>query len=465
MKYSMIWVSLLVWPFLACSKNMGNVEPATPFPDYGEVIAFPGAEGYGRNAIGGRFGKVYHVTTLADSGEGSLRDAVSKPDRIVVFDVSGVINLQSPLSFSKNLTIAAQTAPGDGVVLYGNHVSFSGADNLICRYLRIRMGINGREGRDAAGVAYGSNMIFDHLSVTWGRDECFSINADPKKPGDSPRNITIQNSFIGQGLQPHSCSGLIQTATEHVISLYRNLYIDNKTRNPKVKGGNQFVNNVVYNWGNGGAYIMGDSEQTSIADIRNNYFIVGPTRNYDGNVLGATAPFTRYNKNFHAYMSGNFYDTDKNGILDGRELTREDCMKQQQVDGVEVTVAPTFLDKPTDMHSAIVEVLTAREAYDWIVANGGASLPVRDQVDGYLVKELTSLGLEGEIIHSETDTPMKGPGEIKAGEKLMDMDNDGMPDIFEDKYGLDKTDPSDAMKIAANGYTNIENYIFLISKK
>ena len=152
-------------------------------------------------------------------------------------------------------------APGDGVVVYGNRVSFSGADDLICRYLRVRMGINGREGKDAAGIAYGSDMIFDHMSVTWGRDECFSINGDPKKPADQPRNITIQNSFIGQGLQPHSCGGLIQTTINDGVTLYRNLYIDNKTRNPKVKGLNQFVNNVLYNWGNGGAYIMGDTWQ------------------------------------------------------------------------------------------------------------------------------------------------------------------------------------------------------------
>ena len=108
--------------------------------------------------------------------------------------------------------------------------------------------------------------------------------------------------------------------------------------------------------------------------------------------------------------------------------------------------------------------MTAREAYEWIVANGGASLPARDQVDAYLVEELTSLGLKGEIICSELELPTKGPGELKAGTKLPDSDNDGMPDEFEDKYGLDKNDPSDAMKIASNGYTNIENYIFSISR-
>lgn len=246
-----------------------------PFEDYGQVLAFPGAEGFGRNASGGRGGEVYHVTNLNDSGEGSLRDAVSKPDRIVVFDVAGIINLESVLVFSSNLTVAAQTAPGDGIVLYGDRVSFSGAKNVICRYLRVRMGRQGPDGKDAAGLASGSNMIFDHLSVTWGRDENFSIN------GNDAYDITIQNSIIGQGLQNHSCGGLMQTTTQHGITLYRNLYIDNKTRNPKVKGLNQFVNNVVYNWGEGAAYNMsGDSEGESLTAIEDNYFIVGPVVNW-----------------------------------------------------------------------------------------------------------------------------------------------------------------------------------------
>ena len=230
-------------------------------------------------------------------------------------------------------------------------------------------------GKERAGVAYGANMIFDHMSVTWGRDECFSINGDPKKPGDQPRNITIQNSFIGQGLQPHSCGGLIQTTAENGVTLYRNLYIDNKTRNPKVKGLNQFVNNVVYNWGNGGAYIMGDTEQTSEADIRNNYFIVGATLNYDGKTLGATAPFTRYNEHFRAHLSGNYYDENKDGVLNGRELTREDCTKRKQESGTEVVITPTFLDKPSDVHPTVEGLMTARDAYEWIVQHGGASLP------------------------------------------------------------------------------------------
>lgn len=463
MRYTMNIIGfLLAWIFLSCDSKEESNASIVSFPDYGEVQAFPGAKGYGCMAVGGRFGEVYQVTTLADSGEGSLRDAVSKPNRIIIFKVSGIIELKSPLLFSKNLTIAAQTAPGDGVVVYGNRVSFSGADNLICRYLRVRMGIYGREGKDAAGIAYGSNMIFDHMSVTWGRDECFSINGDTNRPDDQPRNITIQNSFIGQGLQPHSCGGLIQTTVNDGVTLYRNLYIDNKTRNPKVKGLNQFVNNVLYNWGNGGAYIMGDTQQKSIADIRNNYFIVGATSNYDGKKLGATAPFTRYNQNFNVYLSGNFYDDNKDGVLNGRELVREDCMKKSIIKGEEVLVAPTFLESPSDVHPQISGLMTAREAYEWIVKYGGASLPVRDEVDAYFIEELTSLGKKGLIIHSEEDLPTKGPGNIKSMVGPLDTDNDGIPDEFEDKYGLDKKNPEDAMNIASNGYTNIENYIFLI---
>lgn len=222
---------------------------------YAQQLAFPGAEGYGRFAKGARASEspeIYHVTNLDDSGKGSLRDAVSQPNRIIVFDVAGVIKLKSRLVFSKNLTIAGQTAPGEGVVVYGNGVSFSAAENIIVRYLRIRMGIGGTSGADAAGIANGGNMIFDHVSATWGLDENFSINWDSK--GFEPYNITIQNSIIGQGIMVHACGGLIQT--NGGVTLYRNLYIDNKTRNPKVKGLNQFVNNVVYNWGEGGAYIL-----------------------------------------------------------------------------------------------------------------------------------------------------------------------------------------------------------------
>ena len=184
-----------------------------------QQLAFPGAQGWGRFAKGGRYGTVYHVTNLNDKGEGSLRDAVSKPNRIVVFDVSGVINITDRIVFSKNLYVAGQTAPGEGVTVYGNGVSFSDASNIIVRYIRFRMGVKGSSGKDCAGVANGTDMIFDHCSFSWGLDETFSINANMAANG--PHNITIMNSIMGQGLLTHSAGGLMQGDS---LSLYRNFY-------------------------------------------------------------------------------------------------------------------------------------------------------------------------------------------------------------------------------------------------
>lgn len=454
-------LALLFAAFTGCSTDIIEEiifqKAEGPFPDYGEVVAFPGAQGYGRYATGGRGGEVVRVTNLNDSGEGSLREAVSEPDRIVVFDVAGIIHLESVLTFAHNVTVAGQTAPGDGIVLYGNRVSFSGGKNLIVRHLRVRMGIDGPSGQDAAGAASGSNMIFDHMSISWGRDENFSINSS------TAYDITIQNTIMGQGLQTHSCGGLMETAEDHGITLYRNLYIDNNTRNPKVKGLNQFVNNVVYNWGYGGCYIMGDSQQQSFAHIENNYFIEGASINFDGATYNPTRPFTRYNANFNAYLSGNYFDNNRDGTLDGRLLTSEDWTTETD-DGT--IIMPTILEAPTERHMEIHEMMSAEEAYHWIVKNVGASLPVRDEVDAYMIDELTSLGAKGVLINNESMLELEGGvGVIRTGEKPLDTDGDGIPDEFEDEYGLDKNDPSDASMIAHNGYTNIENYIFSLDAK
>lgn len=409
--------------------------------------AFPGAEGFGRYAVGGRGGSIYHVTNLNDSGSGSFRDAVTTPNRIVVFDVSGVIRLQSALVFAKNLTILGQTAPGEGVQIYGDRVSFSGADNIIVRYMRIRMGVGGTSGKDAAGIANGKNMIFDHMSVLWGRDECFSVSWDKK--GTEPTNITIQNSIIGQGLQTHSCGGLIQT--NGGVTLFRNLYIENKTRNPKVKGLNQYINNVVYNWGNGGCYIMGDTEASSWADIQNNYFIKGPWN-------GASAPFTRGTATFTYYGSGNYYDANKNGLVDGELVT-------SYAGSTAINNWNTWDNKyRPQAHPAIASMTTAQEALQWVVDSVGPVLPVRDQVDQYLIDELISYGKKGSTdgITTEKDLPHKGTGVLYGGFKPKDSDGDAIPDEWELAHGLNPNDASDAAKIAANGYANIENYSFSI---
>lgn len=371
------------------------------------ALAFPGAEGFGKDAIGGRNGEVYVVSNLNDSGTGSLRDAVSKPDRIVVFQVGGLIKIKERIVVSKRVSILGQTAPGDGITVYGNGWSFSNADDAIVRYIRIRMGKGGTSGKDAAGIAEGKNMIFDHISVSWGRDETFSING-------AASNITIQNSIISQGLETHSCGGLMQTELDNGISLFRNLYIDNKTRNPKVKGTNDFINNIVYNWGGGGGYIAGDSSGQSEANIIGNYFISGPS-------TGVTA-FTRGNDNFKGYVEANFYDSDKDGALSGTELG----VASSNYGGMAIQTTKFA-------HPAPAKVLSAADALTYVESSVGAS-KVRDAVDERLILELKSYGKTGQLISDENASPMNGPGTIAGGTPWTDANGNGIPDDLEDKF-------------------------------
>lgn len=402
-------------------------------PSSAQQLAFPGAEGFGKYAVGGRNGSVYHVTNLNDSGAGSLRDAVSQSNRIVVFDVAGVIKLESRLVFKNNLYVAGQTAPGEGITVYGNGVSFSGADNTIVRYLRFRMGVGGDSGKDAAGVANGTNMIFDHLSVSWGRDETFSISSDGK--GDLG-NITIQNSIMSQGLLTHSAGGLMQADN---ITLYRNLYADNSTRNNKIKGKNQYVNNIVYNWQNG-AYIMGgDSEGISYCIAEGNLFINGPAK-------GGNA-FTGGNADYHLYANDNWQDRNMDGVLNPYDIPQS-----------EYSGGPTFHNARFDYPE--VELWKSSELIEKSLPTVGASLPYRDYADWYVINEVLSFGKKGGLISRESSLPFGAPSDWKlwSGEKRTDTDGDGMPDAWESANGTDPA-KNDAMVIAANGYANIENYI------
>lgn len=395
-----------------------------------EPLAFPGAEGFGRDAVGGRGGDVYYVTNLNDSGPGSFRDAVSKPHRTVIFDIAGIISIKSRIVVKDHVTIAGQTAPGDGIVVYGDGLSFSGADHAIVRYMRFRMGTGGTKGKDAVGIAEGSPMIFDHCSVSWGRDETFSISGEDGF-------YTIQDSIIAQGLDTHSCGGLLQNWGG--ISILRCLYIDNKTRNPKVKGVNQFVNNVVYNWRAAG-YILGDSSAESHANILNNYYISGPE-------TGGGSPFSRANENFHLYAENNFFDSNKNGILDGQSVARSGYGP--------VTWRTNRHDYPR-----VGILYDPQTAYKAVVSQAGAYLPGRDQVDELLIRELTSLGKHGKIISNENQLSTKGPGKIISGAVCKDTDRDGMPDFWE--YAIDglNTEAGDNNgDINKDGYTNLEDYL------
>ena len=396
-----------------------------------QQLAFPTAQGWGRYATGGRTGTVYHVTNLNDSGAGSLRDAVSQPNRIVVFDVAGVINISSRMVFKNNLYVAGQTAPGEGITVYGDGVSFSGANNIIVRYMRFRMGHNGSSGKDAAGLANGQNMIFDHCSFAWGLDETFSINPDGK--GLTPQNITLQHCIVGQGLMTHSAGGLMQTDS---VSLIGNFLCDNNTRNFKVKGRNQYANNMVYNWSNG-AYIMGgDSEGKSYVNIQSNLFINGPAK--------GGAAFTGGNADFHCYGVDNWQDSNMDGSFNPQEITDYNAATRE----------PVPYDYPK------LELNPGRTLLETNLPTVGASLPYRDPVDCYMVDEVMSFGTKGALISNEETLVYGAPStwKVYGGEKRADADGDGMPDAWELANG---TDPqkNDAMTISANGYVNIENYI------
>ena len=398
---------------------------------HAQIPAFPGAEGFGKYATGGRGGTVYHVTTTNDSGAGSFRDAVSAANRTIVFDIGGIINYQAPRYAPKaNITIAGQTAPGDGVTIYGNGLSFSGSHNMICRFIRVREGINGDSGTDAIGIANGHDMIFDHLSDSWGRDETFSCNG-----AGLITNITIQSCIVAQGLQTHSAGGLIQT--DGGVSILRCLYIDNDTRNPKVKFKNEFVNNVVANWETIGYNMGGDSAGDSYANAFNNYFIMGPN--------SSSSAFGGGNANFHIYATNNWVDGNHDGVLNGSawDIANYGPMDLQSVPfDYPITNAYPPL---TALKLAISDVGTSQR---------------RDSVDERLMTEVLSGGVLGETISSEYNAPMSGPGVVRNGPTPTDTDQDGMPDYWENGTGSNPTvannnDPSPS----GSGYTRLEDYL------
>ena len=486
--------------FVEDDEDENSNEKEVECPDYGyndNPLAFPGAEGYGRYVTGARGSgqrEIYKVTNLNSSGSGSFKDAISKDNRIVVFAVAGILDMKKETYVLKsNQTILFQTAPGDGLTLFNGRVSGSSAGNVIVRYMRLRQGKGFGEGKDCFGIANGGNQIYDHCSFTWGGDETFSVNSDGK--GTKPFNITLQNSIIGQGLQNHSAGGLMQTDLNKGSTIFRNLFIDNKTRNLKVKGLNQYVNNVVYNWGNGSCYDMGgDSEGNSNTTIVNNYFIKGPGNNwmnisydkdFDWESYCAEDPNHRHFQTFTSdgksllieefvpvkpskpisgasgkgvvstYCVGNYYDHDTNGSLNGVEITQSNW-------GEYCSGSPVFLGTPDVIHPIIQNQTSAEEAYKYIVEKVGASLPKRDAVDNYLIEELTSLGKLGTILRDqrqEYQYPLANTWQnMDSSNNIVDTDGDGIPDEFEDKWGLNKKNKYDAVRTANNGYTNIENY-------
>ena len=366
--------TLMVAAILCALQPAFAAEPAPAFPD---------AEGFGRFASGGRGGEIVHVTTLADSGPGSFRAAVSQPHRVVVFDVGGIIRLKSNVAVRSHISLLGQTAPGDGVMLYGRSVSFSGQQDVIIRYLRFREGSAGDKGKCSVNIAGGSDMIFDHCSIEWGRWDCLGITL-------GSHDITVQNCIIGAGVAPQRFGALTDAADN--ITYRHNLWLDNQSRNPKAKGKIQFLNNVVYNWG-GSGLVGGHSRAAHYLDLVGNYFIAGPDSG--AHFVG------EFKASDHVFQQDNLADLNRDGKLDGRAVVAADFGSGEN--------APTFARAPTVAPLAPGTVESAPAALAHVIASAGCSRH-RDAVDARLIAEVQSLGPRGKIIRAEAE--VGGPGEL-----------------------------------------------------
>ena len=397
----------------------------------GPAVAFPGALGFGKNATGGRGYAVYHVTNLDDTGTGSFRDAVSAGNRIIVFDVGGYVNMASTVAAtSGNITIAGQTAPGDGIGFKGYEVSFNSAKNVIVRYVRFRQGLIDSDWRKSGiNLLNGSNMIFDHISIEFAQyNNIDAVGAT---------NITMQYSINAD--PTHQQFGA-HTEGGGFFTWYANLWANAHGRLPLAKANTQYVNNVAYNYQY--AYCAGDTGGSNWHDIIDNYFIAGPSTNSAGD------DFYQMNAGQTVYASGNLLDSNADGTLNGTDAGQPG--------------GTTKASKANSTDTASLPTTSAAAAYADVLANAGAWPQHRDQVDSLVIADVKSLGKSGKLWTDQNATGLtnSGYGTLAGGTAPVDTDKDGMPDAWETKYGLNPNDPSDATgDFDKTGYTNIEKYI------
>jgi pectate lyase len=422
-----------------------------------QLPAFPGAEGFGALTTGGRGGSVIEVTNLNDSGAGSLRAAIQgSGPRTVVFRVSGTIELQSELRISSgNITIAGQTAPGDGICL-SNFPLTVDASNVIIRFIRTRHGdLSGSQG-DAMWGREKENIIIDHCSMSWSVDEAGSFYDN--------KNFTLQYCILSESLYAsihdkgnHGYGGIWggQGATFH-----HNLLAHHTSRNPRFNGSRytgqpelelvDYRNNVIYNWGFNSAY-GGEAGNHNIMD---NYYRSGPatSSNVRDRIIQPDANENGYGT---YYISGN--------VTDGFPAVTAD--NWLGVDGLSPEIKDQVrLDAPLEAPALTPQ--TAYEAFEHVLAQAGAILPHRDAIDTRIVHETRTRtaqygGLFGDgkgIIDSQET--VGGWLTMESTTPPEDSDHDGMPDEWEDDRGLDKNDPADRNgDLNGNGYTNLEDYL------
>ncbi len=395
--------------------------------------AFPEALGFGAEVTGGRGGTVYHVTNLDDSGTGSFRDAVSASNRIVVFDVSGIINLKTAVSIKSNITIAGQTAPGEGIAIHGGKLSTGKQSNIIIRYLRIRPGENTASQKDDGLNLYDSkNIIVDHCSVElapWNNFGGSSDNANYRITG-----VTVQNTLIANPI--YQQFGAHIESVDGTWAWYYNAFMNTHNRNPLDKINDVFVNNVHYN------FEAGYTTHTSTKfkhDIVNNYFVYGPK---------GSNPWFQVDKNQSIYASGNMIDNNRDGKLNGGNSN----VYWYQGEG-------TVLNEPWSDLTKNGPMLSAATAWRYVNSQSGV-LPY-DDLDSLIWHQASTLGTAGALVKSVGAMGLKtnnGWGEVIAGTPAKDSDKDGMPDYFEEAMGYDVA-KDDAMTKESDGYVRIEKYI------
>ena len=459
-----------------------------------KIPSFPGAEGGGMFSFGGRGGKVITVTNLNDRGPGSFREACETGGaRIVVFNVAGIIRLKTPIIVrAPYITIAGQTAPGDGVCIAGESFWVNTHD-VVVRHMRFRRGeTNVGRRDDAFGGNPVGNIMIDHCSCTWGLDEnisfyrhMFSPGADYKDLKLPTVNVTIQNTISAKALDTYN-HAFGSTLGGENCSFMRNLWASNAGRNPSIgwNGIFNFVNNVTYNWVHrsvdGGDY-------TALYNMINNYFKPGPLTPKNTPVGHRILKPESGRSKLGYYVFGRVYAS--GNIMEGYDAITKDnwaggiqVQEQANTDGYTENMK---WNEPFPMPH--LTIMPAKDAYKYVLKNAGATIPSRDIVDERIIEEVETgkpyyvEGLDPNSFYQFehrrlpndsykqgiiTDISQVGGYPEYKGTPYVDTDGDGMPDAWEKANGLNPNDPSDAVKdCTGDGYTNIEKYINGISTK
>lgn len=415
------------------------------------IHAFPGAEGAGRFAIGGRGGQVLRVTHLGDSGPGSLRAAIEADGpRTVIFDIGGVIRLASPLTIRRGrITIAGQTAPGGGITLR-DHPLVVAADDVIVRHLRSRLGDESRVEADAVSVERGRRIILDHISASWSVDETLSVGSRYSPPERGIYDVTVQWSLIAESLNAsghakgdHGYGTLVRGGHGARMTFHHNLWAAHRARMPRPGNYNppavdpegprfEFRSNVFYDWSGGHAGYNADTESRSAYAFIGNAYVPGPDS------VGRWA-FEESNPLARAWFEGNAMD----GAVPADPWS---LVKDSDRPDYRLAARPDWADAATE---------TAAEAEARVLAHVGAGR-IRDAVDARILEGFRTRS--GHIIDSQAQ--VGGWPELDAGSPWNDSDGDGMPDDWETAHGLNPDDATDGVADRnSDGFTNLEDWL------